>query len=253
MAPLITHLVVGERVHQQLGWFGPADYGPFLLGCILVDVHLCSPIHRRDTHFAERLGRHGPNAFHRSCANFLGRLDSLLVRPWDELTTGEQAFTAGYLCHLAADEEWKRFDVETLQRLGIRWWRELAVPGDVILTAFDVLGTALYRDYAGVVSVLGGASVPDVLAHIPHGVLEQLWSRVKAHAMDGRTVASYLQMLGGMGKTDGEVRAAELEHQVYFDDAVELVGSFFGGAQSRVDAMVARSLEVAPYLWDGPG
>jgi hypothetical protein len=45
--------VVGERVYQQLGWFGPADYGAFLLGFILVDVHLCSPIGRRRTRFAD--------------------------------------------------------------------------------------------------------------------------------------------------------------------------------------------------------
>jgi hypothetical protein len=53
VAPLITHLVVGERVYRQLDWFGPADHGAFLLGWILVDVHLCSPIHRRETHFAD--------------------------------------------------------------------------------------------------------------------------------------------------------------------------------------------------------
>ncbi len=253
MAPLITHLVVGERVHHQLGWFGPSDYGAFLLGCILVDVHLCSPIHRRETHFSERLDRHGVNAFHRSCANFLGRLDSLLVRSWDELTSEEHAFAAGYLCHLAADEEWKRFDVETLERRGIQWWRELTVPGDVILTAFDVLSSELYRDHAAVVSALGGASVPNVLTHISHGVLEGLWSQVKAHAMDGRTVASYLQMLGELGKTEAEVRAAEREHQVYFDEAVQLVGSFFGGAESRIDAMVQRSVAITPRLWDGTG
>jgi hypothetical protein len=252
VAALITHLVVGERVYQRLGWFGPGDYGPFLLGCVLVDVHLCCRIRRRETHFAERLDRDGPHAVHKSCANFIGRLDQLLARPWEALARGERAFISGYLCHLAADEEWKRFDVETLQRLGFRWWRELAVPGDVILTPFDVLSSALYRDHAAVTSALDGASVPDVLTHIPHRFLEGLWSRVKAHAMDGRTVSSYLQMQRGLGKTEGEVRAAEQEHAVYFDQAVELVGSFFGGAPSRIDAMVGRSLEAAPRLRDRP-
>jgi hypothetical protein len=49
MAPLITHLVVGERVFAQLRQFDSAAYGPFLLGCILVDVHGFSNIDRRVT------------------------------------------------------------------------------------------------------------------------------------------------------------------------------------------------------------
>ena len=46
--------------------------------------------------------------------------------------------------------------------------------------------------------------------------------------------------------------SVEHEHAVYFDQVVELVGGFFGGAQARIDAMVERSLEVAPHLWHRP-
>ena len=146
MAPLITHLVIGERVFLQQQRFDLADYGPFLLGCILVDVHFCGPhlcdthlcdthlcgtIDRRRTHFAERLVKDSANGFNRSCANFLECLDGLLVRPWGKLTSAERAFVAGYLCHLAADEDWKQFDWDVLQTLGMRWWIELPVPVDV--------------------------------------------------------------------------------------------------------------------------
>ena len=55
MAPLVTHLVIGERVFAQSPQFDSADYGPFLLGCVLVDVNNFSGMDRRRTHFVGRL------------------------------------------------------------------------------------------------------------------------------------------------------------------------------------------------------
>ena len=119
MAPLITHLVVGERVFAQLGRFDPATYGAFLLGCVLVDVHGFSDVDRRRTHFAGRLEEDGEDAFRKSCAGFLDQLDTVLLRPWGELGEGERAFVAGYLCHLAADEDWKWFGWKVMHGLDI--------------------------------------------------------------------------------------------------------------------------------------
>ena len=39
MAPLTTHVVIGERVFGPSRQFDRADYGAFLLGCVLVDVN----------------------------------------------------------------------------------------------------------------------------------------------------------------------------------------------------------------------
>ena len=119
MAPVTTHLVIGERVFPQLLQLEPADFGAFLLGCVMVDVHAFSSIDRRTTHFADRFDKHGAYAFDRSCTNFVDQLDDLLVRSWDELTCTEQAFVAGNLCHLAADENWKQFVWDVLHDLGI--------------------------------------------------------------------------------------------------------------------------------------
>lgn len=105
MAPLTTHLIIGERVFGKLPQFEEADCGTFLLGCVVPDVHFFGDVDRRTTHFAERLHAEGAYAFYVSCANFLSQLDDLLNLPWDRLTTAEQAFVAGHLCHLAADED----------------------------------------------------------------------------------------------------------------------------------------------------
>jgi hypothetical protein len=137
MASTITHLVIGERVFTQLEQLDPVDYGEFLLGCVLVDVHCCSAVDRQITHFAERFDEQGTDAFNKSCSNFLSQLGSLLVHPWNKLTSAERAFVAGYLCHLAADEDWKQFDLHTIHTLGIQWWVDLPVPVSVILTAFN--------------------------------------------------------------------------------------------------------------------
>jgi hypothetical protein len=180
-------------------------------------------------------------------------LEGILVRPWGELTSAERAFTTGYLCHLAADEEWKRFDLESQQTHGFRWWAGLPVPGSVILTAFDVLSYELYHDPTAVAAALDSAHAPNVLTHVPVNVFQMMWRAVKEHAMDGRTAESFIELLGRLGRRATEIETTRYEHSVYWDDALDLTESFFGGVPIRVQAMVQRSLETVPRLlaWSG--
>jgi hypothetical protein len=257
MAPLITHLVIGERVFAHLTQFQPVDYGAFLLGCALVDVHAFSKVDRCTTHFAGRLVKDGADAFDKSCVNFLGQLDVLLVRPWSELTRAEWAFVAGYLCHLAADENWKQFDWHLLHTQGIYWWTDspapegtqlMPAPADVLLTAFEVLSNELYIDFSTVASALNNASVPDVLTHVPHAVFQATWEIAQAHVMNGGSLESYLEMLGRLGKTGAEIQVVCRQHEIYWDAAMELIQNCFGGVELRIQAMVRRSLETVPLL-----
>lgn len=249
MAPLITHIAVGERVFLKSNCFAPGDLGPFLLGCVLVDVYVHCPIDRRTTHFAGRSAGEKPDAYDKSCDTFLHRLEHLLRPPLGELTSPEQAFIAGYFCHLGADEEWKRFDWHIINTQGIRWWAELPVPGDVLLTAFDVLSAELYREPAVIAAALADVRVPDVMTHVPHNVLLDFWATAKDHALDGRTTESYLQMLCRMGRSPSQVQAARREHEAYWADAVTLMHGLFGGVPSRVRAMVQWSLVKMPRLF----
>lgn len=249
MAPLTTHLVIGERVFAHLPRLGPQDYGAFLLGCVLVDVHVFSDIARRDTHFAKRLVGKGANAFHQSCANFLGRRDALLRRPWHELTRAERAFVAGYLCHLAADEEWKQFDWLTLQREGINWWTDLPVPGNVIVTVFDVLSKELFLDYVAVSSALRDVAVPDAFTHVPLELFQATWKIARVHVLGNSTLESFLELLGRLGKTDAEIEAERRQHERCWQDAADVIHTGFGGVPTRVEAMVQRALDTMPRLW----
>ena len=249
MPPTITHLAIGERTFRRLGLFEPTDYGPFLLGCILVDVHICSDIHRRATHFAERFDAHGAYAFHKSCANFLSQLDDLLVRPWDDLARPERTFVAGYLCHLAADEEWKRFDCMTMNQLGTRWWADLDVPVTTIMIVFDITSSELIIDPLAIAAALDDAPAPDLLTHVPYPVTQRLWDGIKDHAMDGSTPESYFGAVRRMGWTQARIQKVRHEYAVHREDAVALTEEFFGGVQSRIEAMVEHALEKVPLLY----
>ncbi|MCP4541911.1 MAG: hypothetical protein GY832_32680 [Chloroflexi bacterium] len=248
MAPLITHLLVGERTFAQLQQLEHEDYGPFLLGCVLVDVHGFSSIDRRTTHFIGRLEEDGTDAFSKSCTNFLSQLDDLLLCPWNQLASAERAFVTGYLCHLAADEDWKRFGWDILQTMGLESLAEIPVPGDVVFTVFDVLSSQMYGNFTTVVSALRDAVIPNVLAHVPHDAFQAMWDIAKEHTLTGDTPESYFEMLKREGKTMAELQAVVHEHDVYWEDALALVHDL-GGVEPRIQGGVQRSLEVIPHLW----
>ena len=252
MPTFVTHVVIGERVFAGMRSAGlPTDeknYGPFLLGCILADVNNFNGVDRRKTHFVGRLQEDGPDAFSKSCSHFLAQLDTLLVRYWSSLTTAEQHFVAGYLCHLAADEAWKLFTWRWMHKLGIASLDKVPVPGSVVLTAFDVIGTKTYLDFPAIVSALKDAVVPNVLAHVPHQDLVNMWDTVREHALNGRTPESYFKLLERMGKDEARIRMTRLEHEQYWQEAMSLIQDL-GGIEPVMQAGVARSLDVLPQLW----
>jgi len=248
MAPLITHLVVGERAFAQLPQFDPTDYGAFLLGCVLVDVNNFSGMDRRRTHFAGRLQEDGAAAFNKSCANFLSQCADLLIRPWSELTSAERTFVAGYLCHLAADEVWKQFTWNMLRALGIHSLADLPVPGGVIFTAFSVLSSKTYVDFPAVASALNDIAIPHVLTHVSYDAFRTMWDIVAGYTLNGSTPESYFEMLRREGRTSAEIQEVIRRHDVYWEDAVALIRDL-GGVEPYIQAAVQRSLETIPRLW----
>ena len=250
MAPLTTHLVIGERVFAEVPQMDGADYGAFLLGCVLVDANGFTDIKRRTTHFSKHRATDGPHAVNRSCANFLDQLDDLLARSWSTLAREERSFVAGYLCHLAADEEWKWLTQELLRAMGVLLPRDLPVPGSAIMTAFDVLSSELFVDFSSVAAALGDATVPDVFTHVPHDAFQATWDIVKEHLTHRSSIRSFLAMLRRLGVPDAEVQARGRTIESYWDDAVELVERSHGGVEQQIRAMVTRSLQTIPRLFE---
>ncbi|MDY6876318.1 MAG: zinc dependent phospholipase C family protein [Chloroflexota bacterium] len=247
MAPLITHLVIGERVFAQLSQFDVTDYDSFLLGCLLADVNNFASIDRRRTHFAGKLDEDGVAAFTTMCTGFLRRRDDLLPRPWSELDGTGQAFVSGYLCHLAADEEWKRLSWNLLLTLGIESVADLPVPGGVVMTAFSVLSSEMFVNFPAIVMALNEVSVPNVLMHVQHGAFQAMWDIVKDYVMNNPTPESFLELLRRQGKSSADLQVTRARHETYWDEAITLIRSM-GGVEPLIQAAVEHSLEVMPLL-----
>jgi hypothetical protein len=244
------HLVIGERVYPLIEQLTQteATLGTFLLGCLLVDVNAFSDIDRRETHFVGRPDEDGEDAFSEGSASFLLRRDSLLQHPWETMQASEQAFVAGYLCHLASDEAWKEIGWRTLWAMGITSLDELPVPGGVLLTAYSVLSAELYHDFDSVAAALREAAVPDVLTHVPHRALQDMWDVFKPHALDGQTPASYLRMLERRGISAVEIAVRRQQHEMYMDEAIALAQEMFD-VETILQAAVDRSVRAIPQLW----
>jgi hypothetical protein len=243
MAPLTMHLAIGERVYPRLRQLPPLApvYGSFLLGCLLADVNAFSDIDRRATHFVGRPHEDGEDAFAKGSETFVDQVGTLLRRPWADLSGVEQAFVAGYLCHLASDEAWKEIGWRALWAMGISSLDELPVPGGVLMTAYSLTSAELYLDFPAIRDSLKRATVPDVLTHVPHRAFCATWDIVRAHVMDGH-------MLKHVGQTDAEIRARRRQREEYLDEAISFARQL-NDAPVIVEAAVRRSLERMPRLW----
>lgn len=160
MAPLITHLVIAQRLWPKLaGQWGEA-YGHFLFGNLATDVDkFCPDMEQATTHL---IGKDGTDAWlTRRSRSFIDRQAELLRAPFAELTPAEQSFALGYLCHLAADEattsRFETFRIDREARIG-------PLPsGEAIATVIDETAAHLLQDRDRVVAALESTRVPDGL------------------------------------------------------------------------------------------
>ena len=249
MAPIVMHAVIGERVYPQIEPLAQTQtLGSFLLGCMLADVNAFSDLDRRQTHFAGRPDEDGEDAFDKGSLAFLSRLDGLLQQPWGRLPPNEQAFVAGYLCHLAADEAWKSVVWRALWAMGITSAKQFPIPGGVVLTAYSVLSVKHYHDAAAVADALRPVMVPDVLTHVPHETLARMWRIVRPCSMDDFTVECYLVMLEKSGRPAAVVAERRRQHELYMEEALAFIQASFD-VETMIQATVDRSLEIVPRLW----
>jgi hypothetical protein len=250
MAPITTHLVIGERVYPKfVETFGPLDYGSFLLGNVLVDVHGFSNINRRTTHFADRQNKGSSLAFDRSCQNFIAQLDRILLTPWCEPSNTEQSFVIGYFCHLAADENWKQFDWDVLTSQGVFLWTDLKVSGDILLTVFDVLSNKFYIDHPSVSQALRNTAVPKVFSHVSHHTFENIWNIIRIHVETNSTLESFLEIQRRLGKDRDEIEEMREAYEADWQPAENIIEQYFGGIPFRVESMIRQSLETVTHTY----
>jgi hypothetical protein len=250
MAPLITHVVIGERVYPRLAHLKlpSATLGSYLAGCLLVDVHILGEIDRRLTHFTNSLSDGGSMNYDHSCDNFLGQLDDLLIRPWDGLAPADRAFVAGYLCHLAADEVWRGLAVKMMERLGIETPAEFPVPLEVILSVCAVRSREALVDPEGVMAALYDATPPDLFRHLPLAAQRRAWAVIRAFVSDDGGLEAYFAHLGRVGVPEQRIEVERQRHHRHWDAGKALLAEA-GGVGPYIEAAAARAIELTPRLW----
>ncbi|MBS3784550.1 MAG: zinc dependent phospholipase C family protein [Anaerolineae bacterium] len=250
MATLIAHLVIGERVAATLGHLrsSPTVYAAFLLGCVLVDANRYADLERHQTHLVKLSNGEGGGATTGSCATFLKRRDSLLLRRWSTLTEPEQAFVAGYLCHLAADEAWLEVSRGLLEELGLETWKDLPVPAEVMVVTFNALSQDLLDDFSAVASALEGAVIPGILRHVSQHTFQRMWDVARGYVLAGGGLDSYLGLLEAQGRPDTDVETVRQQVDRYGGEATALVQAA-GGMERFIQPAVERAVHVIPQLW----
>lgn len=195
MAPFLTHLAIGERVWSALDghWPGEEGYGTFLFGCLAPDVDkICDGLEQGTTHFLPK-DEAGTWAWQRG-QQFLDRPLDFLRAPFCDLTTGEQAFVLGYLCHVATDEITGRLARALRQGLTDSG-RPLPNP-DALLTLMDprIWATTVSPDR--MIAALESAAIPGgTFPSIPLPCLAALHQIVLPQLREGGGLEPYLRML----------------------------------------------------------
>lgn len=140
-------------------------------------------------------------------------------------------------------------DRASAETTGVRWWRDLIVPAGVTLTVFDLC--LLPEEHATLFTqVLARTDVPDIFTHVPSGVFQELWSAVKPYAIAGGQPEAYFELSARLAARNVKFQQTLREYDRHRQAAVEVITRYLSGVKARLDAMVSRSLEQVPRLWD---
>jgi hypothetical protein len=244
MPASITHAVVGEYVLRNQSPKIPVDCeGAFYGGCILIDVHAFNDIDRKITHFVGTIDEDGEKAFQQSCNHFVNNYWKLLSHPWNGMDLRDKYFVYGYLCHLAADECWRRWGMEMYEHLGLHSWSDFPFIGDLGLAAFDYLSNPLFMDKSEVVEATKNLNIPDIFKHIPLAFLEKQWFICKDYLSSSGSIEPYLEALERSGKAKKEITIIKTKFIEHWEEAIDFYEKNLG-AEPFVQNSLERSMEV---------
>ncbi|HPH98460.1 MAG TPA: hypothetical protein PKW33_20665 [Anaerolineaceae bacterium] len=215
---------------------------------MLVDVHAFNPIDRRVTHFVGRVEEDGESAYLQSCVYFLNHLDMLLCAPWKELKPSGRSFAAGYLCHLAVDECWKKQGALLFKKLGIQSWTDFPVPGDVGLTAFDFLSKDELMDAIALDTLLAQITIPDVFTHVPGKMFVRQWEIIRNYVFMRGNPEAHFQMLELAGWSKQDIAFTRQKYHIFWEKSLTFMEQFVG-VEPFLKEGIERSQQVMPRLF----
>jgi hypothetical protein len=244
----ITHAVVGEYVRRKLfPLLSIENRGSFYGGCILIDVHAFNNIDRRITHFVETIEEDGQNTYLQSCNKFIKDYKELISSPWDKIGSYEKYFMAGYLCHLAADETWRKWGLQIYKELGLNSWSEFPVLGDYGLATFDFLSNQLFSNKKEFIKEIDGLEIPNILNHIPYQYFQKQWYICEDYVYSDGSIKPYIEALVRAGKTEREIENIRTTCIDNWERAINFYMKI-GGVKNYIQNSMIRSIEVLNKL-----
>jgi hypothetical protein len=244
----ITHAVVGEYVRRELFPLLSIDNrGSFYGGCILIDVHAFNNIDRQITHFVGTIEEDRQNTYLKSCNKFIKDYKNLISSPEGNIGIYEKYFIAGYLCHLAADETWRKWGLQIYRELGLNSWSEFPVLGDYGLATFDFLSNQLFSNKEEFIKEIDSLHIPNIFNHIPYPYFQKQWYVCKDYVYSDGSIEPYVEALGRAGKTAKEIENIKSACIDNWGRAIEFYVRM-GGAKNYILSSMTRSIEVLNQL-----
>jgi len=240
----ITHAVVGEYVRRELfPLLSVENRGSFYGGCILIDVHAFNNIDRRNTHFVGTIEEDGQNTYLQSCNKFIKDYRELISSPWENIVSYGKYFMAGYLCHLAADETWRKWGLQIYKELGLNSWSEFPVLGDYGLATFDFLSNQLFANKKEFIKEIDSLVIPNIFNHIPYSYFQKQWYVCKDYIYSDGSIEPYVNALERAGKTAKEIETIKSKCIENWGRSIEFYRRM-GGAKNYILNSMTRSIEV---------
>ena len=78
-----------------------------------------------------------------------------------------------------------------------------------------------------------------------------MWDIDRGYVTNRGSTKSFFVMMRTMGFPDAVVRAERRDLQKYWEDAAKFIHKYYGGIHAYIQAMVQRSLQTVPRLWEG--
>ncbi len=218
MATFMMHLVIAERLWPVLAERWDRAQGDYLFGNLAPDVDkFCPDVEQATTHL---VSKDGTDAWlTQRSRRFIDQQSELLRAPFADLPLEEQAFTLGYVCHLAADE------ATTSRYEAFRQAREartrVPLPNEAIATVAGETAASLLRDREGLLATLEKGRVFDgLLPFVPGPCLKAMRWIVFPLLREGGGFEAYVRLVRRNslwhrhGQTSEEPVDADLETEL---------------------------------------
>jgi hypothetical protein len=127
-------------------------------------------------------------------------------------------------------------------------WSDEPVHGSLKAVVFDILSKELYLDPAGVMSALDGVTIPDIFRHVSVEEFQRVRNIAEPYVQNCNLETAF-ELLKRAGVPQAQIESLAFGAEANWDRTVEYINTYFGGVETRMQAMLKQSLEFLPDFW----